>query len=330
MKKKTYSNEYVEKLRTAYIIEKKSTTEIAKDSINILGLSVSPATIYKDIINNNIPMRSKSESVAMVAGSLDKGVSFLNENIIEWIDGLMLGDGSIGFKKPDYKGSRFRLGSSNKEWTSYGTSGLAPYSPREPISYGEITARCPNQIWLSQTLMHPDIVSQAKRWYSGINQTKKVPSDVRITPISVMLWYLGDGSFHYEPDGNMSILRLATCSFDRNDLETIVIPKLNHYNINCYVDNYKNDIHIRSESVKDFFNFIGYKSPISCYDHKFNIPEWLRLIRLSDIVKDDKQKWMAQYYYKSGQLECTKSPGGRMLLFTKDQADKLKIKLGIT
>jgi len=180
---------------------------------------------------------------------------------------------------------------------------------------------------MAQTLMHPDINSQAVRWYSGPNQTKKIPTDVRITPISVMLWYLGDGSFHYEEKGNMSVLRLATCSFDRNDLEQIVISKLKSHNIDCYVDDYKNDIHVRSESIKYFFNFIGWKSPIVCYDHKFVIPEWLKLIRLSEITKDDKEKWRAQYYYKQGQLECTKSPGGKMLLFTEEQAEKLRIKL---
>ena len=297
MKKKTYSMEYIEKLRNAYIIEKRSTTDMARNSVEIFGYSISPSTIYNDILKNQIPLRNKSESVSMATGELDKSKSFLTEDLTEWIDGLMLGDGSIGFKKPDFKGSRFRIGSSSKEWTAYGISKLIPYSPREPIVYGEVTERCPNQIWLSQTLMHPDITIQARRWYSGFSQTKKIPVDVRVTPISVMLWYLGDGSFHYEPEGNMSILRLATCSFDRNDLEQIVIPKLKKYNIDCYVDDYKNDIHVRAESIKDFFNFIGWKSPIACYDHKFAVPEWLKLIRLSEIVKNDQEKWRAQYYF---------------------------------
>ncbi len=327
MKKKEYSQEYIEKLRNAYIVEKRSTTDISKNSVIIFGNSISPATIYKDIVNNNIPLRSKSDSISMVAGTLDRNVSFLTEDLIEWIDGLMLGDGSMDFSKTDFKGARVKLGSSSKEWSAYGISKLSPYSPREPQPYHKITERCPNQIWTTQTLTHPDLISQAKRWYGGPNGCKKVPSDVRITPISVMLWYLGDGSFTYEPDGNMSCLRLATCAFDRKDLEEIIIPKLNAYKINCYVDNYKNDIHINSESVRHFFDFIGHKSPISCYDHKFDIPEWLRLIRLSDIVENDQQKWKAQYYYKTGQIECTKSPGGKMLLFTKSQADALKIKL---
>jgi hypothetical protein len=330
MKKKSYSVEYIEKLRNAYIIEKKSTTEIAKDSVNIFGMSISPATIYKDIVNNNIPLRSKAESVSMATGELDKSKVYMTENLLEWVDGLMLGDGYINFKKPLYTTSRFRIDSSSKEWVIYALSKFLDYKPSEPKVYSKISEKCPNEIWMATTLTHPDITTQARRWYSGSNQTKKIPVDVRITPISVMLWYLGDGSFHYEPDGNMSILRLATCAFDKVDLETIVIPKLKAHKIDCYVDDYKNDIHIRAESIKDFFNFIGWKSPISCYDHKFAVPEWLKLTRLSEIVDNDKQRWMAQYYYKSGQLECSKSPGGKMLLFTREQADKLKMKLNST
>lgn len=329
MKKKTYGTEYVDKLRNAYIVERKSTTEIAKDSINIFGASISPATIYKDIVNNNIPLRSKSESVSMAMGELDKNKTYMTENIIEWVDGLMLGDGYINFKKPLYTTSRVRIDSSSKEWVIYGLSKLVDYRPSEPKVYGKISKRCPNEIWMSTTLTHPDIFHQAERWYSGVSQTKVVPSDVRITPTSILLWYLGDGSLTYIEDCNTYIVRFATCAFPIENIENIIIPKLTALGLECSRDKSKNDIRICASSIGRFFDIIGHKSPIACYDHKFDIPDWLRLIRLSDIVEDDKQRWMAQYYYKTGQIECTKSPGGKMLLFSRDQANKLKIKLGI-
>ena len=323
MKKKIYTVEYIEKLRNAYVIEKRSTTDIAKNSTEILGLSVSAGTIYKDIINNNIPLRSKSESVSMATGKLDKNKCFLTEDIVEWVDGLMMGDGYVNFTREGYVSCRYRLDSSSKEWVQYGMSKLKDYEPNGITTYNKITEKTPNPIWVSQTLMHPDINSQAVRWYSGPNRTKKIPFDVRITPISVMLWYLGDGSFHYEPNGNMSILRLATCAFDKKDLNEIIIPKLKSQHIECDADNSKNDIYIHAESIKDFFNFIGWKSPIACYDHKFAVPDWLKLIRLSEIVKNDQEKWRAQYYFKQGKIECSKSHGGKMLLFTREQANKL-------
>lgn len=321
---KIKTNEQVELLKHYYENNGMSTVEIESKSNEIFGFYISRGTIYKEIVRHKIKLRNKSNSISRGKSTLDIDISYLTEEVIEWIDGALLGDGYIGFNHKNYSSARIKIGTSEEEWAKYAMKKLSFYNPRSPIIVGKICERRPNPIWMSETKMHPDIILQAKRWYSGVNQTKKIPSDVRITPISTMLWYLGDGSYHYEPNGNMSHLRLATCAFDKKDLEEIVIPKLNKYNIDAYTDDIKNDIHIRSDSIKDFFNFIGWKSPIACYDYKFNVPEWLKLIRLSEIVKDDKEKWRAQYYYKQGKLDCSKSPGGKMLLFTREQADKLR------
>lgn len=329
VKPKIYSEVQVEALRKSYIEDKMSTTDIAEKSEELFGVKVSPAIIYKELIRHNIPVRNKSESVSMANLELDQDIHHITEELIEWIDGFLLGDGGIEIQnRENYMGSRFAIGSSSEQWTKYAISKFnGIYGQCEVKKWGKIDEKHPNYLWYSRTLSHSDIIHQAERWYFGSNKSKKIPSDVRITPISVMLWYLGDGSFHYEEEGNMSILRLSTCAFDRNDLEQIVIPKLKAHNIDCYVDEYKNDIHVRAESIKDFFNFIGWKSPIACYDHKFSVPEWLKLIRLSEIVKSDKEKWRAQYYYKRGKIECSKSPGGKMLLFTREQAEKLRNRL---
>jgi len=107
-----------------------------------------------------------------------------------------------------------------------------------------------------------------------------------------------------------------------------LIPKLTALGLTCTREKSKNDIGILSESVGRFFDIIGSKSPIPCYDHKFNIPEWLSKIHLSQIVKNDREKWRSIYYVREGLVECSKSPGGHFLLFTKKQADALCSKLG--
>lgn len=313
-------------LRKMYLEEKLSTVDIEEQSVERFGFYVSRGTIYKTMVKNQIIARCKSESVSRGKSTLDIDTSFVTEETIEWVDGLMLGDGYINFDN-NYQGARYRIGSSAKEWAEYAMLKLSAYDPSKAETFNSICERRPNPIWESSTKTHPDIVIQARRWYGGINETKKIPLDCCITPASVMLWYLGDGSFTYTKDGNIPQLRLATCAFDIMDIENILMPKLKDHGINTTRYTSKNDIHICSESIKDFFNFIGWKSPIACYDHKFDIPEWLKLIRLSEIVKDDKEKWRAQYYYKQGIIECSKSPGGKMLLFTREQAAKLREKL---
>ena len=327
MKKNVYSEDYAEKLRNVYVVEKRSTTDISKNSEKIFGKYISAGKVYTDMKRIGIPLRSKSQSVSMAKGDLDKTKSFLTDSAIEWVDGLMLGDGTINFRRPNYVTSRVRLESTSKSWAEYGMVGLKDYSPRGPDIRQKIDERHPNQIWTCQTLTHPDLTNQAKRWYGGRNQTKVIPQDCRVTPVSVMLWYLGDGSFTHDKVSNSSQLRLATCSFKRENLEDILIPQLKKHNIDAYVDNHKNDVHIRAHSIKDFFNFIGWKSPFSDYDHKFDIPEWLKLYRLSEIVRNDKEKWRVQGWCKTGKVEFSKSPGGKILLFSKGQVEQIKNKL---
>jgi len=330
VKPKIYSNEQIESLRKSYIDDKMSTTEISDNSEKLFGVKVSCGIIYKELIRHGIPVRSKSESVSIATPTLDPNIHHITEELVEWIDGFLLGDGCIDLRKNgNYMGARFSIESSKELWTKFSMSKFSMFGDCEIKERAKIDEKHPNQLYNSRTLTHPDIVHQAERWYYGPNQTKRVPPDVRVTPISILLWYLGDGSLTYIEDCNTYVVRFATCGFSVEDVENILMPKLTRLGLECSRDTSKNDIRICASSIGRFFDIIGRKSPISCYDHKFNIPEWVRLIRLSDIVQNDKQKWMAQYYYKSGQLECTKSPGGRMLLFTKDQANKLKDRLGI-
>ena len=321
---KLYTKEDIDILSFYYLNQKMSTIDIEKKSLELFGQYISRGTIYKTLIKHNIAIRNKSESISIAMSTLDIDKKFENEYIIEWIDGLMLGDGFINFKKnKNYQNARYVIGTSSMEWAKYAMKPLLNYCPCDPVVYQKINKKHPNPIWESKTKTHPDIIIQAKRWYSGQNESKVIPNDIRITPISVMLWYLGDGSFSMH-GSNSSHLRLSTCSFKREDIERYILPKLKNHKIDGYIDKYKGDIFINSHSIKYFFNFIGWHSPFKDYDHKFNIPEWLKLYRLSDITSDQKKKWRIQKWCKNGKVNYSKSPGGKMLLFTKKQVNQLR------
>jgi len=300
----------------------KSIRTISKESFSILGGQYSKDIIARILKRKGIDLRTKSEENRKSRSKLDINKSFINENIIELIDGLMLGDGTISFRM-NYQGARIRLSSSQKEWTDYGMTGLEPYSPSESKITGNITKKCPNPIWGSCTLWHPDIASQAKRWYPHGGKKTVVPKDVRITKTSVLLWYLGDGSIT-TTDRNCTAVRLATCSFTVDSIENVLIPRLKELGISCHRTLDKNDIFIESDSIVRFFSFIGEKSPIPCYDYKFKVPEWRKKIKLRDIFSTKNDRWRAMYYIKSGQVSSIRSPGGRLVLLNEEEASKLK------
>jgi len=329
-KPKIHTQEQVDILRDCYVNKKMSTNDISNKSKKLFGIWVGNVTIYKELIRHNVPIRSISESVSRAMSTLNIDESYLNEKTIEWMDGFLLGDGSMSYNKKTFKGARFSFGSSEKQWTSYAMSGLIKYNPRKASSKGwKFRPQKPSRpTFSSATKTHPDISLQARRWYP--NGKKIVPPDVRITPTSILLWYLGDGSIGGCSRKKTLIstnLHLSTCGFTPEENKNILIPKLEKLNLRCKYGNSKNDIIICPDSIKTFFDIIGYKSPISCYDYKFQVPKWLFLKTLKMIIPDKKEKWRAQYYIKSGQIKCQKSPGGHYFLFDKEQEKKLLEKM---
>jgi hypothetical protein len=322
---KIYTQEQVDVLRNCYINKKMSTNDISKESKYLFGIWIGNVTIYKELIRHKIPVRSISESVSRAMSTLNIDESFLDEKTIEWIDGFLLGDGSIGYDKKTFKSARFSFGSAEKQWTNYAMSGLKKYNPREASSKGwKFRPEKPSSpLFSSATKMHPDISLQAKRWYP--NGKKIVPLDIRITPISILLWYLGDGSIGRQITATNP--HLATCGFTPEENNNILIPKLSKLGIRCLYGRVKNNIIICSDSIKIFFDIIGHKSPISCYDYKFEVPEWLFLKTLKMIIPDKKERWRAKYYIISGQIQCQKSPGGHYFLFDKEQEKQLLAKM---
>jgi hypothetical protein len=327
---KIHTQDQVETLIDLYLNKKMSTNEISEKSKDHFGIYISGGTIYKELIRYKIPVRSMSESISRAMSTLNMDESYLDEKTVEWIDGFLLGDGSISFNKATHKSARFSFGSPEKDWVNYAMSGLNKYNPIDATSDGwKFRPEKPcRPTFVSRTKMHPDISMQAKRWYP--RGKKIVPQDVRITPISILLWYLGDGSVgRHRRRGEVfsTNLSLATCGFTPEENKEILIPKLSKLGIRCLYGSSKNDIIICPDSIKTFFYIIGHKSPISCYDHKFNIPEWLFLKTLSSIIPDKKERWKALYYLKNGKISCSKSPGGHYFLFNEDHEKELLNKM---
>lgn len=306
-----------------------STREISEASLQRLGTFVSVYQAYAILKKDGVQLRSVSQSVSRAMATLDPDKSFMDEKTKEWNDGFLLGDGSIGCQhKSNAMGARFSIGSLYPEWSSYAMSGLSSYQPSKPQPTKTIDKKHPNPTWMSRSLTHPDIVKQYQRWY--VNGTKDIPDDVRITPTSVLLWYLGDGSICSDESTNYSAVRLATCAFSPERIESILMVKLASVGVECVREKSKNDIRIRTASIGSFFDFIGRSSPIPCYAHKFDVPSWLYLNRLDDIATTPQERWRAIYHVKAGNIKCSSSPGGKMFLFDDEQAASLRLLLDDT
>jgi len=109
-------------------------------------------------------------------------------DLIELIDGCLLGDGFLALRRASgWRNARFGFASTRsltllkqlQSWLEY-------YGFRYQIrdigtDYQQLV-----------TGLDPFFTAMWRRWYR--NGKKTIPQDVRLTPLSLLLWYLGDGT----------------------------------------------------------------------------------------------------------------------------------------
>jgi hypothetical protein len=326
------TKEQAEKLKILYLNEKRSLDFIIKNSLELFGQDFDFYDLKEALKNFNISQRSMSESISIGTRTLNYELSYLDENMVEWFDGFLLGDGSLRFnnsffkeeKKLDY--ARISMASTQEEWAKHAVAKFTPYFENGKITIKkyayENSPKNPNPLYVVRSLGHPDIVKQAMRWYPLPETKKIIPNDIRITPTSVMLWYLGDGSLV-----NNKSIKFATCGFSNEQILDLLIPKLESLGIYSYLGHWKQYAYIwvRRNSVGKFFDFIGKASPIRCYDYKFDYDKMYSYKRLCDIVKNKRELWRAQWFCKHHKVEYTRT--GKFFLFTNEQANLLRSRL---
>jgi len=216
----------------------------------------------------------------------------MTEEMLEHLDGFMLGDGSISnFKNGN---QMLRMTVEYKEFAEYGISFFECYGGKA-VQYASATSGYETKefknYWTGITATHPDLSGQRDRWYaenhdknSYFKFVKKVPADVRITPKSVMLWYLGDGSLGCD-DVKLTV-QLSTDGFKREDVARLCAGLSEAIGAEC-THSASNRILLGKDATVKFFDFIGWKSPIRCYDYKFDVPEWRRTSkRLYEVAEE--------------------------------------------
>jgi len=239
-------------LQNKYINEKLSSRQIAK----LCG--VAHSVIQYWFKKYNIPIRSYKESIDLAY----KNHCDLSQKAINWIEGELLGDGCL--LSESYRTANFRYASKYLEYASYIKDTLKSFG----IEGGKIYKRyhkdsnCYSYSYAS--FRYPELLPIRKQWYP--EGKKIVPKDIKLTPLVVRQWYIGDGCLNCSKKHNPYI-SLATNGFNAIDINWLV-EKLNKLKFKAK-KHLNNTIYISTYSTKAFIDYIG-KSPIRCYDYKFN------------------------------------------------------------
>ena len=235
-------------LYNKYVNEKLTSNQISK------MCDIKEVAICNWLRKFNIPIRSRSE-----ASHLSKvNHCNLSQETIEWINGELLGDGSLqSFSKYSAK---FTYGSKYKEYIEY-VSNTLNYFGIEQV--GKIYKRKDNN-YSYASRAYPELLPIYKKWYP--KGRKIVPRDIELTPLVARQWYIGDGCLIHHKKGKPNI-NLATCSFTIFDVNWLV-KQLVNIGLKTTRLYSSNTIHIWSRSTKKFLEYVG-QPKVMCYKYKW-------------------------------------------------------------
>ncbi len=311
-----YTNLLTKEFFKEYYIDKKMSYPQIREMLLKQNYNIHNGTLHSYAKRIGIGRDSSEARRNWDINSLDYNKTYIQDNMIEFLDGFLLGDGGINYnkKRKNSNVARFCCGVEYEEFCEYLMKPFLNLGSK--IKKTESKSMKQGFMFSGSTRHHPDIYKQYLRWYpesksKNLNRIKQPPSDVHITPVSVMMWYVGDGSVVV--NNNTIMLRLSTDGFSKNKVEMLV-NKLNNLGIKCHRTN-ENRIMVNAQGISEFFNFIGTKSPIVCYDYKFDrVPQWrFKSKRMKEVSKELGVDYnQLSYFVKTGRIKVYRlSPNGR-------------------
>jgi len=186
----------------------------------------------------------------------------LSQEAIEWINGELLGDGNL--EKSSSCSVRFRYTSKYYEYINYVMDIFNSFEMKQTKINKYYHKKYDCYSYHYNSLSYPELLVIYKQWYP--KGKKAIPKSIKLTPITLKQWYIGDGCLVHRKKRNPHII-LCTYGFLVSDVMWL-IKQLREigFKITRWSDN---AIRFSAYSVKDFLKYIG-KCPVQCYQYKFN------------------------------------------------------------
>jgi hypothetical protein len=316
-------DQIIEYLKYLYVDKQLSTNQIPLVMDKDYGIKITSTKCY-NLIKDAGVIRDKSESVSLATSTLDYNVSFLDSHMIGIIEGILIGDGTIGCNHRTRVG-RLSISGQYEEFIKYCYKLLYSYKPSEPQYIKSDGRKGGTGTWSISTKYHPDFYKIYQKWYIP---HKDVPENINFTQLMVLLWYLGDGSISSSNESNSVNLYFSTNSFSKDKIKSILIPKFKEIDIQVSRITHDNRLFIKTNSIVKLLNYMGGKSPVQCYSYKFDIDDW----RYKLTMKETAAKLNLDYqklanWVKTGIVEYSRSPGGKKVLFSDKEFNELERRL---
>jgi len=187
-------------------------------------------------------------------------------------DGMMLSD---GFLEKAAKNARFKLSCKHEEFAKVFQQRSGSFNWTEPTCRDIHDKRTEKiyKSWRLTSKVDERLTKEYQRWYP--EGKKIVPKDITLDKSTLLWWYLGDGSL-YRKKSRPNYRRIVLCTQgftfeDVNFLKAKLEELIGTDSI--YIE--ENQIVIGRKALCNFIKIIGLKSPVSCYEYKFDFGPYI-------------------------------------------------------
>lgn len=194
----------------------------------------------------------------------------LTQEQLEFLDGAMLGDGSLIIHK-NGKNAYFSYLSSKKDHVEFVFEKfreLCNYdSVKEGVHFDKRDRKSYTRYYF-RTRALPCLTELREKWYDT-NGLKFIRSDITLTPNTLLLWYIGDG--HLSNSGSSpGFIKLATHCFTREDIDRVLLCRMTQFEARINYSEDKPVVIIPRRRAESFLETIG-KCPVESYLYKWAI-----------------------------------------------------------
>lgn len=245
------------KLPSAKELEHIYTSERATAMELCRRFGVSRAAVRLKLTRNGFKMRSKEEVEELSANHCT-----LSQPLVDFINGLLLGDGCIILNRHGKSGV-YSHADKHKEYIEW----LIIQFKELGIECGRIYQNRWTGCWAVHTKYYREFVQFRQQWYP--NGKKIIPNSLELKPIVLRNWYVGDG---HRTEGDIvgAGHKVMLCTYFSKEACARVMQKLAETGIET--SHYKrNGIYIKSRSRLKFFNYMFSEDNNipECYQYKF-------------------------------------------------------------
>lgn len=188
-----------------------------------------------------------------------KTVQFSDE-FEEHFKGFMLGDGYLSNRNKSKHSCQFLISNVNPDYIRYVSKLLENEGIDHTVQIGSKKGNFPGSKKSSivSTKFYKTFADQEEKWYktrSDGTHFKIVPPDLKLTPLSLLQWYIGDGylvNLKGKPE------RVQICTDRYSDDEILMLKEMfeRDLGLNIQVDWNRRRLRIPKRMLADFFDLL--------------------------------------------------------------------------